>query len=220
MTVMILSAGRGERMRPLTDTTPKPLLQVKGKPLIAWHIEKLASLSFKNIVINIDHLGHMIKEALGNGSEWGVEIVYSDERDSGALESGGGIIKALSLMQSDTFLVVNGDIFCDYEFESAFDLEDDLAHLILVENPAHNPKGDFGLKNKRVAADAQEMFTFSGIGYYSKKLFCGYKCEKIKLAPILREAIFKDKVSGSLYSGTWIDVGTPARLAEAESTSV
>lgn len=220
MTAMILAAGRGERMRPLTDTTPKPLIEVGGKPLIVRHIERLASLGFGHIVINIDHLGHMIKDTLGSGSQWGVEIEYSDERECGALESGGGIIKALPLIKSDIFMVLNGDILCDYEFKSAFELGDYLAHLVLVKNPPHNPSGDFGLETQRVINASPVTFTFSGIGYYSKKLFDGYKCEKIKLAQILRDAINKEKVSGRLYEGKWIDVGTPARLAEAESIFV
>ena len=212
MKAMILAAGRGERMRPLTDHTPKPLIEVKGKALIVWHIEKLASLGFAEIVINIAHLGYKIPEALGDGSKWGVSLVYSDEQDSGALESAGGIIKALPFFGEETFLVVNGDIFCDYDFDHSFDLGSDSAHLILVPNPEHNPDGDFALKKSRVLNDGNEKFTFSGIGYYSPKLFDGLTAEKNALAPLLREAMKKEKVSGSLYKGVWYDIGTPQRL--------
>ena len=212
MKAMILAAGRGERMRPLTDHTPKPLLEVHGKAIIVWHIEKLASLGFNEIVINIAHLGYKIPEALGDGSKWGVNLIYSDEQDSGALESAGGIIKALPFFMDETFLVVNGDVFCDYHFDADFDLGEDLAHLILVPNPAHNTNGDFGLKNDRVLNESEEKFTFSGIGYYSPKLFDGLKDEKSALAPLLRKAIEKNSVSGNLHVGVWHDIGTPQRL--------
>jgi MurNAc alpha-1-phosphate uridylyltransferase len=220
MKAMILAAGRGERMRPLTDHTPKPLLEVKGKALIVYHIEKLAKLGFKEIVINIAHLGYKIPEALGDGSKWGIKITYSDEQECGALESAGGIVKALPLLGDDTFLVVNGDIFCDYKFNPNFDLKDDLAHLILVENPEHNIDGDFGLQKGRVLNRAEKMYTFSGIGYYSIKLFESLypkdatHVEKKSLAPILRDAIKQNKVGGSLHLGYWHDVGTPQRLKE------
>jgi MurNAc alpha-1-phosphate uridylyltransferase len=220
MNAMILAAGRGERMRPLTDKIPKPLIEVHGKPLIVWHIEKLASHGFKKIVVNIDHLGDLIQKRLGDGSEWGVSLIYSDERKSGALESAGGIIKALPLLGSENFLVVNGDIWCDYEFNSGFDIGDDSAHLILVANPMHNLNGDFALNKNRVINNAKERFTFSGIGYYSAKLFDSLKSKKAPLAPLLREAIQKDKISGSLHKGRWHDIGTPQRLEEANSTFV
>ena len=212
MKAMILCAGRGERMRPLTDHTPKPLLHVHDKALVVWHIEKLASLGFNEIVINIAHLGNKIAEALGDGSKWGVDIIYSDEQESGALESAGGIIKVLPFLGNETFLVVNGDIFCDYDFDSGFDLGSDLAHLILVPNPEHNPNGDFSLADGRVYNNRDDKFTFSGIGYYSPKLFEGLLCEKSALAPLLREAIEKERVGGSLHTGVWHDIGTPQRL--------
>ena len=189
MKAMILAAGRGERMRPLTDTTPKPLLKIKGKPLIVYHIEKLTELGFEEIIINIAHLGYKIPEALGDGSKWGINIIYSDEQKDGALESAGGIVKALPLLGNDTFLVVNGDVFCDYEFNPDFDLKDDLAHLVLVNNPEHNLDGDFGLDGNRVLNSAKDMYTFSGIGYYSPKLFNSLHVEKKGLAPILRKYI-------------------------------
>ena len=214
MKAMILCAGRGERMRPLTDYTPKPLLKVKEKPRIVWHIEKLASLGFNEIIINIAHLGYKIPETLGNGSKWGVKLLYSDEQKNGGLESAGGIIKALPLLGDETFLVVNGDIFCDYNFDKNFDLGNSLAHLILVKNPEHNPNGDFGLINNTVYNNAEKKLTFSGIGYYSIKLFRGLKCEKRALAPLLRQEVKNKKISGSLYQGVWYDIGTPQRLDE------
>ncbi|MDQ1244735.1 MAG: N-acetyl-alpha-D-muramate 1-phosphate uridylyltransferase [Campylobacterota bacterium] len=217
MKAMILAAGRGERMRPLTDKTPKPLLMVKGKPLIIWHIEKLASLGFSEIIINIAHLGNQIIEALGDGSKWGVSLIYSDEQECGALESAGGIIKALPILEDEIFLVVNSDIWCDYEFENGFDLNGDLAHLILVPNPEHNHEGDFALHKNRVVNDARKKFTFSGIGYYSAKLFRDLECKKTPLAPLLRGAIGKNRISGTLYEGKWHDIGTPQRLAEVQN---
>lgn len=206
MTAMILAAGRGERMRPLTDTTPKPLLLVKEKPLIVWHIEKLVSVGFTTIIINIAHLGECIIDSLGDGEKWGIKIIYSDERESGALETAGAIIKSLPLL-SEQFLVVNGDIWCDYNFDLDFNLQDSSAHLILVANPEHNAKGDFQYLDS--------YYTFSGIGYYSKKIFEKMPLEKRALAPILKELISKEKVSFELHTGTWSDIGTPHRLAEA-----
>jgi MurNAc alpha-1-phosphate uridylyltransferase len=211
MKAMILAAGLGTRMRPLTDKTPKPLLEVGGIPLIVWHIERLAHEGIKDIVINIAHLGYQIPEALGDGSEWGVKITYSDEQDEGPLESAGGIIKALPLLGDEPFLVINGDIWCDYEFDHIISMpEKTLAHLILVPNPEHNPEGDFALDGMKVI-DAPQ-YTFSGIGYYSPKLFEGLKYGKQPLAPILREAMREGKVTGELYEGEWYDIGTPERL--------
>lgn len=206
MTAMILAAGRGERMRPLTDEKPKPLLEVKGKPLIVWHLEKLAQNGFKKVVINIAHLGYMIPEYLGDGSKLGIEIIYSNEQESGALESAGGIVKALEYL-SDEFLVVNGDVWCDYEFDTNICLNDKLAHLVLVPNPEHNPKGDFEYKGSE--------YTFSGIGYYSKKIFDNISKTKLALAPILKENIDKNRISFELYKGKWMDIGTPSRLKKA-----
>jgi MurNAc alpha-1-phosphate uridylyltransferase len=191
---MILAAGLGERMRPLTDHTPKPLLKVAGKPLVVYHIEKLA--------------------AAGVGSKWGIKITYSDEQEEGALESAGGIVKALPLLGDEPFLVVNGDVWCDYRFDSAFDLKEELVHLILVDNPDHNRKGDFALEDRRVRNDGASKHTFAGIGYYSPKLFKDLAYGAAPLAPLLREAMALDRVSGELYSGEWRDIGTPERLAE------
>ncbi|MDH4944319.1 N-acetylmuramate alpha-1-phosphate uridylyltransferase MurU [Sulfurimonas sp. C5] len=214
MKAMILAAGRGERMRPLTDTTPKPLLKAAGKELIVWHLEKLAKNGFKEIVINIAHLGDQIPQVLGDGSRWGVNISYSDEQDTGALESAGGIKKALTLLDKEPFLVVNGDVFCEYDFDPDFDLQNKLAHLILVPNPSHNEKGDFGLENSLVLNQDNEMWTFSGIAYYNPEIFNDLKLEKSALAPLLRNLIEQQQVSGEIFKGLWRDIGTPERLQE------
>jgi len=204
MTAMILAAGRGERMRPLTDSTPKPLLLVKEKPLIVWHIEKLSQSGFTTIIINIAHLGECIVASLGDGTKWGIKIIYSDERVSGALETAGAIIKSLPLL-SEQFLVVNGDIWCDYNFDLDFNLDNSSAQLILVPNPEHNPNGDFLYQDS--------YYTFSGIGYYSKEIFEQMPLGKYPLAPILKELISQEKISFELHNGTWSDIGTPERLA-------
>lgn len=217
---MILAAGRGERMRPLTDTTPKPLLEVGGKSLIVWHIEKLAKAGFDEIVINIAHLGNKIPEVLGDGSRWGVKLHYSDEQNEGALESAGGIVKALPLLGKEPFLVVNGDVWCDYEFDSSYELGDGiLAHLILVQNPEHNTKGDFSLKNEMVSNDGKVKYTFSGIGYYSPSLFKYLEYGKRGLGDLLRDTMLHDAVSGELYNGVWHDIGTPQRLEEINNST-
>ena len=214
MKAMILSAGRGERMRPLTDSLPKPLLEVHAKALIIWHIERLAKNGFSEIVINIAHLGYKIPELLGDGSKWGIKISYSDEQDSGALESAGGIKKALPLLGDKVFLVVNGDIFCDYEFDSSFDLGDKKAHLVLVPNPPHNPKGDFGIKDNLLLNSAVKMYTFSGIGYYHPSFFKNIELQKNPLAPIIREFTDKKEISAEVFNKMWHDIGTPQRLQE------
>ena len=212
MKAMILAAGRGERMRPLTDTLPKPLIEVRGKPLIVWHLEKLAAAGFKEIVINIAHLGYKIPELLGDGSKWGVSISYSDEQKSGALESAGGIKKALPLLGNEPFLVVNGDVFCEYAFDSSFELGDKKAHLILVPNPEHNENGDFGLMDDIVQNLAEQMYTFSGIGYYSPSFFDTVGTQKSGLASHLRKAIDKKEISGEVFTKMWHDIGTQERL--------
>jgi len=209
MRAMILAAGRGERMRPLTDTIPKPLLEVDEKPLIEYTIEKLVDAGFKTIVINIAHLGQKIIDSLGDGSKWGVEIIYSDERDSGALESAGGIIKALPYL-GESFLVVNADVWSDYEFDSTYELKDSFAHLILVPNPEHNKDGDFFYDGAK--------YTFSGIGYYSAQMFKDFKLEKLALGNVLRDNVVKDRVSFELYNGVWRDIGTPQRLQEINNS--
>ncbi|MFK5938122.1 MAG: nucleotidyltransferase family protein [Sulfurimonas sp.] len=214
MKAMILAAGRGERMRPLTDTLPKPLLEVHGKPLIIWHLERLAKNGFKEIIINIAHLGYKIPQLLGDGSKWGLDITYSDEQESGALESAGGIKKALPFLGKEPFLVVNGDVFCEYEFDPYFNLKDKQAHLILTPNPQHNIKGDFGLDKTEVLNEDEKMYTFSGIGYYSPELFTSVSLQKSSLAPLLREAIKNHRVSGQVFKKMWHDIGTQKRLNE------
>lgn len=217
MKAMILAAGLGTRMRPLTDHTPKPLLPVGGKPLIVWHLEKLRACGFKDVVINIAWLGGMLPEALGDGSQLGLSIQYSDERDEGVLETGGGIIKALPLLGDKPFLVVNGDIWCNYDFQADFQLaKGDLAHLVLVDNPPHHPEGDFLLQDRRVLEIGVQKLTFSGIGYYHPELFSNLEYGKRALAPVLREAMLAEKVSGEQHSGVWLDIGTPERLSELD----
>jgi len=215
---MILAAGHGTRMRPLTDHTPKPLLKVGGKHLIIWHIEKLKKAGFTDIIINIAWLGDQIPQALGDGSQFGVNLHYSDEQKEGALETAGGIIKALPFFEDKPFLVVNGDVWCDYEFNNNNPLsKDDLAHLILVNNPPHNPDGDFSLNEKRVKNEGEPKFTFSGIGYYHPDLFKQLAQGKRPLAPLLRETMKNNQISGELFMGDWRDIGTPERLAELDS---
>jgi MurNAc alpha-1-phosphate uridylyltransferase len=215
MKAMILAAGRGERMRPLTDSTPKPLLPVAGKPLIVHHIERLAKAGFREIVINHAWLGEMIEAQLGDGEQWGVAINYSAEVH--ALETGGGIFNALPLLGDAPFLVINGDIWCDVDLASLDLLEKDLAHLVLVPNPEHNQQGDFYLHHRRLSDQQGEKFTFSGIGIYEPRLFDGCGAGAFALAPLLRQAISQDRVSGELHSGQWIDVGTPERLEKLET---
>ena len=217
---MILAAGRGERMRPLSDTTPKPLLKVHGKPLIEWHIEKLARAGFEKVVINVAHLGEQIIQTLGDGERFGIPLFYSDERSNGALESAGGIKKALPLLGDEPFLVVNGDIFCNYPFNPNLKLNNQLAHLILVPNPPHNPQGDFGLNGTLVTNNSSTMWTFSGIGYYNPKLFDTTQIYKAPLAPLLRQAIEQQRVSGEFYDGPWSDIGTPQRLQQINEKTI
>ncbi len=214
---MILAAGHGTRMRPLTDHTPKPLLKVGGKPLIVWHIEKLKNVGFNDIIINIAWLGDQIPKALGDGSQFGVKIHYSDEQEDGALETAGGIIKALSFFKDEAFLVVNGDVWCDYEYHSTSPLKaGNLAHLVLVKNPEHNIGGDFALVNQRIKTEGGNKLTFSGIGYYHPNLFKDLPRGKRQLAPLLREAMDNNKVSGESFTGDWRDIGTPERLEQLD----
>jgi len=212
MKAMILAAGLGNRMRPLTDHTPKPLLEVAGKPLIVYHLERLAAAGFKEVVINIAHLGHMIPEALGDGSRWGLKISYSDEQEEGALESLGGIVKALPLLGDETFLVLNADVWSDYPYDAGFELQGRSAHLILVDNPEHNPEGDFGLKEGYALSDAETRYTFAGIGYYDPKMFKDQPYGAAPLAPLLRKKMLDLEVGATHYKGIWRDIGTPERL--------
>lgn len=221
---MILAAGRGERMRPLTDRTPKPLLAVGGKPLIVWHIERLRAAGFDRIVVNHAHLGEQIEAALGDGAALGVAIAYS--RETSALETAGGIATALPLIDADVFPVVNGDIYCEYDFHRLAEpvarlaAGDDLAHLVLVDNPLHHPAGDFVLEAGRLQnADTAPRLTFSGIGVYHRALFSrSVPGERAQLAPLLRLAIEAGRVSGEHFAGRWVDVGTPERLHQLDES--
>jgi MurNAc alpha-1-phosphate uridylyltransferase len=215
---MILAAGRGERMRPLTDRTPKPLLEVGGKPLIVWHLERLAAAGFQRVVINHAHLGHMVEQALGDGARWGLEIRYSPEGEGQALETGGGIFHALPLLGNGPFLVVNGDIWTDADFAGPALADDDLAHLVLVANPPHHPAGDFRLDDGRVTAGQGRRLTFAGIGVYRAALFDGCVAGAFPLAPLLRAAMAQGRVGGARHDGRWVDVGTPRRLADLDET--
>ncbi len=213
MKAMILAAGRGERMRPLTDRVPKPLLEVAGKPLIKYHIEALRDAGFVEIVINHAWLGEQIVQRLGNGRRLGVKIDYSPEPE-GALDTGGGIHQALPLLGDEAFLVVNSDIWTDYPYASLHHPPARLAHLVLIDNPAHHPRGDFGLEKDVVTVAGGNRLTFSGIGLYRPELFRDQPAGPFPLAPLLREAIRCAEVTGEHYHGDWTDVGTPQRLAE------
>lgn len=216
MKAMILAAGRGERMRPLTDHTPKPLLPVAGKPIIEHTINQLVSAGFTDIVINHAHLGQQIVETIGNGKSFGANIDYSSEGDD-ALETAGGIINALPLLGKEPFLVVNGDIATDFPFAELKKVDVRLVHLVLVDNPSHHTTGDFGLDhNGRVTENAQHRFTYSGIGLYHPRLFSKTPPGKSKLLPLLREAIVAQQTTGQHYSGFWMDIGTPERLKELD----
>jgi MurNAc alpha-1-phosphate uridylyltransferase len=235
MMAMLLAAGRGERMRPLTDHTPKPLLEVGGKALIVWHIENLVRAGITDLVINHAHLGAQIEAALGDGSRFGAHIRYSSEGT--ALETAGGIAFALHLLGDQPFAVINGDIFCDYDFAqlhthaNKLTVGGDTAHLVLVNNPPQHPNGDFGLADGRVIDHrssildpqssiphpASRILTFSGIGIYQPSLFTHIaRGTKAPLAPLLREQIALGKVSGEHHQGLWMDVGTPQRLDELD----
>jgi MurNAc alpha-1-phosphate uridylyltransferase len=211
MKAMILAAGRGERMRPLTDTTPKPLLPVCGKPLIAHHIEALARAGITQLVINHAWLGEKIESVLGNGSQYGVRILYSPEYPE-ALETGGGIFNALPLLGEEPFIVVNGDVMCDIDYRTLPSHPRGLAHLVLVPNPEHHPNGDFALQDGLIRSLGNPKWTFSGIGVYRPQLFQGCSAGKFPLAPILRNYMDHDQISGEIFAGFWMDVGTPQRL--------
>ncbi|WP_312799027.1 N-acetylmuramate alpha-1-phosphate uridylyltransferase MurU [Pseudomonas sp.] len=216
MKAMILAAGRGERLRPLTLHTPKPLVKACGVPLIEYQIRALKTAGFNDFVINHAWLGRQIEDYLQDGSRLGVSIVYSPEGEP--LETGGGIFKALPLLGKEPFLVANGDIWTDYDYRPLQLTAGDLAHLILVDNPLHHPEGDFFLSNGRVveAGEACDRFTYSGIAILHPDLFRTCEAGAFKLAPVLRAAIAEGRVSGTLHTGRWVDVGTHERLAEVE----
>jgi len=218
MKAMILAAGRGERMRPLTDHTPKPLLQVGGKPLIVWHLERLAAAGYQDIVINHAHLGAQIEEALGDGSKWGVSIHYSPEKI--ALETAGGIANALPLLGDSPFLVVNGDVYTEVDFAHLKHQPSspNQAHLVMVTNPPQHPAGDFAYADGKLLADGGNQLTFSGVGVYRPDFFQGViPGEAAKLAPLLRTAIATESVTAEYYQGIWHDIGTPERLSQLDA---
>jgi N-acetyl-alpha-D-muramate 1-phosphate uridylyltransferase len=219
MKAMILAAGRGERMRPLSDSVPKPMLPVAGKPLIAWLIERLAGCGIADIVINVSHLAGLIEDALGDGGSLGVRIVYSRERV--ALETAGGIAAALPLLGGTPFLAINGDVYSDFDFArlapvaARLSRSGDLAHLVLVDNPPHHPRGDFSLDDGVIRNGGASCFTFSGIGVYHPALFEPVTPgARFQLERLLRGPILQGRIRGECYDGLWLDVGTPERLAQ------
>ncbi|CAI3105798.1 N-acetylmuramate alpha-1-phosphate uridylyltransferase [Acinetobacter calcoaceticus] len=220
MKAMILAAGLGNRMRPLTLYTPKPLLEVGGKPLIVWHIEKLKKMGVTEIVINSAWLADKLISSLGDGSQFGVDIRWT--REDEGLETAGGIINALPLLGTDPFILVNGDVWTTMDFEALcqIKLNDDLAHLVLVDNPKQHPEGDFTLFDGRIFTFDQDVMgenlTFSGVSVIHPKLFDGLESGKRPLAPLLKQAMQNQKISGEKLKGAWVDVGTPERLMELD----
>lgn len=215
MKAMILAAGRGERLRPLTHSIPKALVEAGGKPLVGWHLERLAASGLREVVINVSHLAEQIVAALGDGARYGVRIAYSREPEP--LETAGGIANARKLLGAEPFLLVNGDIYCEYDFSSLLDtrVENSLAHLVLIPNPPHHPKGDFTLAGGVVGNEPAPRYTYSGIAVMSPALVAGVPAgEKAPLAPLLRGAAEQKRITGELYAGLWQDVGSAERLAE------
>lgn len=229
MKALILAAGLGERMRPLTNTTPKPLLQVGGKPLIAWHIEKLAAIGVRDIVVNTSWLAEKFPKVLGDGAQWGVRLHYSYEGPT-PLETGGGMWHARPLLDDAPFIAVNGDIWTDFDFATLPREPGGDAHLVLVDNPPHHPGGDFALHGDTLASDGDAKLTFSGIGVYRSALFNDWRTTigdapgadetppRFKLAPLLRRAMAAGRVSGCHHLGQWTDVGTPERLNDLDAS--
>ncbi|HTC27016.1 N-acetylmuramate alpha-1-phosphate uridylyltransferase MurU [Dyella sp.] len=228
---LIFAAGLGERMRPLTDRTPKPLLAVRGKPLVVWHLEKLAAIGVHYVVMNTSHLADQFPEALGNGSRWGLRIRYAYEGPV-PLETGGGMLNALTLLGPEPFIAINGDIWTDADFSQLPAEPRGVAHLMLVDNPSHHPEGDFALDQQGVVHnDGDARLTFSGIGVYRRELLDNWrdvigdnadanaKPPRFKIAPVLRAAINQGAITGTHYRGAWTDVGTPERLASLNATT-
>ncbi len=213
MKAMILAAGRGERLRPLTDATPKPLLEVRGEPLLVWHLRALARAGVRDVVINLAWLGAQVRARIGDGARHGLHVQYSEEPE-GALETGGGIFQALPLLGPEPFLVVNGDTFTDIDFARLAIAPGELAHLVLVPNPPHHPQGDFALREGLVQAQGEPRHTYSGIGVFRPGLFAGCEPGRFPLLPLLRRAIAVRALGGELHAGEWTDVGTVERLAE------
>jgi len=215
MKAMILAAGLGKRMRPLTDHCPKPLLPVAGKPLIVHHLERLREAGIHEVVINVSYRAEQIMGALGDGSTYGLRINWSQE--TAPLETGGGIQKALPLLGEAPFLLINGDVWCDALPDRLALEENDLAHLMLVDNPTHHPRGDFGLLQGRVNQTGSPRFTYAGIAVIHPELLAGQPQGAFALAPLLRTVMDENRVSGEHYTGYWVDVGTPERLAALEN---
>ncbi len=229
MKALILAAGLGERMRPLTNATPKPLLVAGGKPLIVWHLEKLAAIGVEDVVVNTSWLADQFRQQLGDGSRWDVRLHYAYEGTT-PLETGGGMWNALTLLGDTPFIAVNGDIWTDYDFARLPRGFAGDAHLVLVDNPPQHPHGDFALQDDgHVASDGASRLTFAGIGLYRPALFDGWRDiignapgadeapPRFKLAPLLRAAMARDLVSGEHHRGRWTDVGTPARLSQLDA---
>jgi MurNAc alpha-1-phosphate uridylyltransferase len=214
MKAMILAAGYGKRLRPLTDNTPKPLISIGGKPMIVHHLEKLAEAGIREVVINLGHLGSKIPDFLGSGSTWGVSIEYSDEGPD-PLETGGGMTKALPLLGKDTFLLVNGDVWTDLDFSIIPKTlsSNDQAMLFLAKQPEWREKGDFNLDESRVRESGTPNLLYAGIALYHPSILDGAVVEKFSIVPRLKKAIQQDRVAGQLINGEWDDVGTPERLA-------
>ena len=217
MKAMLLAAGRGERLRPLTDTVPKALVEAGGKPLIVWHLERLARAGIRDAVINISHLGERIVERLGDGARFGLRLHYSRERER--LETAGGIANALELLGRAPFLLVNADVYCECDFARLMNIQlgDRLAHLVLVPNPSHRSKGDFSLADGRLGDAAEPRYTYAGVAVVAPKLVQSVnRGEKAPLAPLLYDAAARGLLGGEVYRGLWQDVGTMERLAELE----
>jgi MurNAc alpha-1-phosphate uridylyltransferase len=224
---LIFAAGLGERMRPLSEHTPKPLLPAGDKPLIEWHLEKLAAAAVRYVVINTSHLAEQFPARLGDGSRWGLRIRYAYEGAT-PLETGGGMLNALPLLGPEPFIAINGDIWCDVDLASLPTEPEGLAHLLLVDNPAHHPQGDFSLHGNQVVDDGDARLTFSGIGVYRPELLAQWhqvidnvaqaegQPPRFKLAPLLRDAMRREQISGSHHRGHWTDVGTPERLVSLD----
>jgi len=208
---IILAAGRGERLRPLTDHTPKPLIEVHGRTLISYHLENLALAGFREIVINVSHLRDRIRDSLGDGSNWGLKIHYSDEADQ-ALDTGGGIHKALPWLGDAPFAVINGDVFTHYPLSRLRAVKCNHAHLIMIPNPAHNPNGDWGVRGGRMNPDSEPRYTFSGISVYNPAFFANASAGHFSVVPMLEAAARENLVTAELYRGQWHDVGTLERL--------
>ena len=226
---LIFAAGLGERMRPLTERTPKPLLRAGGKPLIEWHLEKLAAIGVNYVAINTSHLAEQFPEALGDGSRWGLRIRYVYEGAT-PLETGGGLLNALPMLGAEPVLAISGDVWCDADFAALPAAPDGLAHLLMVDNPAHHPDGDFQLDAQGLLhADGEPRLTYSGIGVFRRELLDGWReavgdapgadarSPRVKLRPLLEAAMTRNALTGSLHRGRWTDVGTPERLAHLDA---